>query len=253
MSFVIQKEEGPLTRIILNRPEVKNSLNEELISELTTALLKVFRDKDCRLVILSGQDGFFCAGADLQWMKEIVSTSKKTLAKRAAGFQRLLSLLNDSPRPTIAQISGGAAGGGLGLIACCDIAIASEESSFVFREVKVGLIPALISPYLIAKTGSSWARRYFLTGERFSAQEAKRVGLLHEVVPGEQLESKTMTVARELFTSGPEAVQRCKKLVKSRSGSRRALRELLSVSSSKEAREGIQAFLAGRKPSWSIG
>ncbi len=256
MSTIILQHDGPIARLKLNRPEVKNAFNDELITELDRALEQLAKDDTVRVVILSGEGDFFCAGADLNWMKSFVGASKAKNEADARRLAKLLTALNEFPKPTIAQVHGAAIGGGVGLVAACDVAIAFENTVFALAEVKLGLVPAVISPFVIARMGASEARRYFLTGERFTTDTALRVGLISEAVPLERLEASVNEIARHLITSGPEAVRHAKELIRVVGGKTAAsllqytVKKIAALRASPEAQEGMKAFLEKRKPSW---
>jgi methylglutaconyl-CoA hydratase len=256
---IIYQQEGPVARVRLNRPEVRNAVNDELIAELEKALKKIEKDKAIRVVILSGEGDFFCAGGDLNWLKSFAGASRKKNEADARRFAKLLSTLDRFPKPTIAQVHGAAIGGGVGLLAACDIAIAFENTVFALAEVKLGLIPAVISPFVIAKIGAAAARRYFLTGERFTTDVALRWGLIHEAVPMERLATTVDEIAKQFLSSGPEAVGACKELIRAigaglkpaRTIQEYTIKKIASLGTTPEAREGIGAFLEKRKPNWN--
>jgi methylglutaconyl-CoA hydratase len=258
---VLLQQDGPIARIKLNRPEVKNAFNDELIADLAAALKSVEKDPTVRVVILSGEGDFFCAGADLNWMKSFVGASKKKNEADARRLAKLLQALNEFTKPTIAQVHGAAIGGGVGVLAACDVIVASENTVFALAEVKLGLIPAVISPYVIARMGASAARRYFLTGERFSAHVALRLGMVHEVVPAERLDATVGEVARQFLSAGPKAVQHCKELIRKVAAGRGevtsplqqyTVKKIAELRSGPEAQEGMKAFLEKRKPAWNV-
>ncbi len=257
MSNVILDQQGPVSRIKLNRPEVRNAFNVELIQELESSFRQVEKDPKARVVVLSGEGGFFCAGADLNWMKSFVGASRETNEKDAQKLVQLLTYLNEFPKPLVVQVHGAAVGGGVGLVAVADIAIAVEETLYSLAEVKLGLIPAVISPFVISKLGVAASRRYFLTGEKFSNEEAHRYGLIHEEVVSEDLESRTSEIVQNLLSSGPEAIRESKKLIRKVSSNAGDLtdytvKKIAELRVSLEAQEGISAFLEKRKPSWNV-
>lgn len=263
MSSIILVREGPIARIRLNRPEVRNAINDELVLELEKALKEIEKDKTTRVVILSGEGDFFCAGADLNWMKSFATAPRKKNETNALRFAKLLTRLNEFPKPTIAQVHGAAIGGGIGFLAVCDIVVAFENTVFALAEVKLGLVPAVISPFVVAKIGPSAARRYFLTGERFTTDVALRLGLIHQAVPLENLQASSDEMARHLISSGPEALRHCKELIRvvgarsSRPVANRAIQQytakkIASLAAGPEAQEGMMAFLEKRKPGWNV-
>lgn len=255
--FVQEIDKHGAARITLTRAEVHNAFNEALVAELTAALVGAAEDSRVRVVVLAAQGPSFSAGADLNWMKAMAGYSRAENVEDARRLARLMRSLNDLPKPTVALVQGPAYGGGVGLVACCDVVIAVEDAKFCLSEVKLGLIPAVISPYVIAAIGESAARRYFLTAESFSSWEAQRLGLVHEVVDRASLEARGRQVVDALLQGGPLAQRAAKELVSS--VARRRLDEALieetatriaEVRVSDEGREGIGAFLEKRKPSW---
>lgn len=250
--------EGTIARITLNRPEVRNAFDDLLIEELTGALERTERDPHLRLVILSANGGAFSAGADLNWMRRTADYSWEENFADAKQLGRLMQTLDQLALPTLARVQGAALGGGVGLIAACDIAVAADSAFFALSEVKVGLIPAVISPYVVAAIGGRAARRYFLTGERITAHEAVRLGLIHEVVAGERLDERIDELARGLLGNGPQAVRAAKRLVCT-SGhgaidaalTEEMARRTAEQRASPEGQEGIAAFLEKRKPDWN--
>lgn len=258
MTTVILQTDGPVARVKLNRPEVRNAFNDELIVELDRTLRELEKNKDVRVIVLSGEGDFFCAGADLNWMKSFIGATKKKNEADARRLAKLLTLLNEFSKPTIAQVQGTAIGGGVGLVAACDIAVAVENTIFALAEVKLGLIPAVISPFVISKMGESAARRYFLTGERFRTDVALRYGLIHEAAPQEQAEALVQEIARQLLSSGPQAVRAGKKLIR-KVASRitpkiqdYTVKKISELRVSAEGQEGISAFFEKRKPNWHV-
>jgi methylglutaconyl-CoA hydratase len=255
--FVQEIDKRGVARITLTRAEVHNAFNEVLIAELTAALDGIGQDPRVRVVMLAAQGRSFSAGADLNWMKAMAGYSRAENLEDARRLAHLMRTLNELPKPTVALVQGPAYGGGVGLVACCDVVIAVEEAKFCLSEVKLGLIPAVISPYVAAKIGESAARRYFLTAETFSAWEAERLGLVHEVVDRNGLEAKGRQVVDALLSGGPTAQRAAKDLVFAVSGKTvdEALVEetatrIADLRASDEGREGIAAFLEKRRPNW---
>lgn len=250
--------EGAIARITLNRPEVRNAFDDLLIEELTDTLERTERDPRLRLVILSANGSAFSAGADLNWMRRTADYSWEENFADAKRLGRLMQTLDQLALPTLARVQGAALGGGVGLIAACDIAVAADTAFFALSEVKVGLIPAVISPYVVAAIGARAARRYFLTGERISAHEALRLGLIHEVVASERLDERIDELAQALLDNGPQAVRAAKRLV--RAPERGAIdaaalieemaRRTAEQRASPEGKEGVAAFLEKRQPDW---
>ncbi len=244
--------------ITLNRPERHNAFDDVLIAELTAALGAMDADPAVRVVVLSSTGKSFCAGADLNWMKRAASYSEEESRRDAMNLAELLRSLNELTKPTVARVQGPAYGGGVGLIAACDIAIAAYDAQFALTEVKLGILPAVISPYVIASIGERKARRYMLTAERFSAAEAYRIGLIHEIVPGEEeLDEAVGDIVDALLANGPAALGECKALIKA-VANRPITGEVIAdtagriarVRASAEGKEGMAAFLEKRKPNW---
>jgi len=242
--------------VTLNRPEIHNAFDDGLIAELTEVLAAYGENPAVRALILTGAGKSFSAGADLGWMKRMAGYSYEENLADAAGLARLMNVLDRLPKPTIGLINGAAYGGGVGLVACCDIVIASERASFCLSEVKLGILPAAISPYVVAAIGPRRARRYFQTAEVIPADEARRIGLVHEVVPANELEVARDRILVSIFQGAPGAQADAKDLVFTvdrpltdeviaETGRRIALRR-----ASEEGREGIGAFLAKRQPAW---
>lgn len=243
--------------LTLNRPQRHNAFDEQLIGLLTRAVGALAEDPRVRVVILSAAGPSFCAGADLHWMRRIADATLADNQTDAARLAELLSRLAKLPQPTIARIQGSAYGGGVGLIACCDIAVATDKATFCLSETRLGLIPAVVGPYVVAAIGARAARRYFLTAEPFDATEALRIGLVHAVVPEEELGQTADAIITGLLANGPEAMSAAKQLVTA-VHSRAIDNELIADTvrriaercASAEGREGIRAFLEKRAPSW---
>ena len=243
--------------VTLNRPEVRNAFNDEVIAELTAVFAELGKRSEVRCVVLAGNGPAFCAGADLNWMKRMAGYTREENLEDASALARMLEVVYRCPKPTIAKVQGDVYAGGTGLVAACDIAISAEAAGYCLSEVKLGLIPATISPYVIRAMGARASHRYFLTAERFSAAEALRVGLVHEVVKPEELDARVEAVAQALVQAGPEAVKACKKLLHDVAGHditaglvRRTVEGIADIRVSDEGREGIQSFLGKRKPNW---
>jgi len=242
--------------LTLNRPEVHNAFNVELIEEMTEAVHRVKEDGEVRIVVLTGKGKSFCAGADLNWLREIVGYSFKQNLEESRALADVLFQLYVLPKPTIAMVNGAAIGGGTGFLSACDMAVAAEEATFGLSEVKIGLVPAAISPYVIRKIGESKARQYFLTGKRILAQKAQEIGLVNEVVPLEKLSETVDCLIENLLTSGPEAMASCKELIMRTSQERiEDVKEftanmIAGLRVSKEGQEGMASFLEKRNPYW---
>lgn len=248
--------DGPVARVTLDRPEVRNAFDEILIHALTGAFLSFTEDAETRVVVLEGEGPTFCAGADVEWMRRAGSFSKLENEADAERMAGMLRAIDSCPCPVVAVVQGAAIGGGVGLAAAADVAIAAENAVFSLSEVKLGILPSVISPYVLRAIGARQARRYFLTGERFGAAEARRIGLVHEVVPDAELAAARDRIVAALLTSAPEAVGVAKALIADVSG--KAPEEALPVTvrtiaerrASDEAKEGLTAFLEKRAPSW---
>jgi len=243
--------------VSLNRPDVHNAFNEELIAELTSVLRALGADEIVRAVVLMGTGESFCAGADLNWMRKMAEFSRAENLADAKALATMLRTLNELPKPTLARVHGAVYGGGVGLVACCDIAIADHDASFALSEARLGLIPATISPYVVEAIGARAARRYFLTAERFGAPEAFRLGLLHDIAPAAELDARVNELLGFLVTAGPRAQAECKKLI--RAMAHRPIdggvisdtaRRIARVRASPEAKEGVEAFLSKRRAAW---
>jgi methylglutaconyl-CoA hydratase len=243
--------------VVLNRPEVHNAFNETLIAELTAVLRALDADPGVRAVVLAGAGASFCAGADLNWMKKMATFSQAQNLADADALAAMLATLDALSKPTLARVHGAAFGGGAGLVACCDIAIGAQDATFAFSEARLGLIPGTISPYVVAAIGARAARRYFLTAERFSAAEAYRLGLLHDLALPEELDARINELLGALLTAGPRAQAECKALLRAivnRPVDARLVadtaRRIARVRASPEGKEGVAAFLAKRKAAW---
>jgi methylglutaconyl-CoA hydratase len=246
--------------VTLNRPEVRNAFNDEVIAELTAVFAELGKRAEVRCVVLAANGPAFCAGADLNWMKRMAGYTREENLADASQLARMLEVIFHCPKPTIAKVQGDVYAGGTGLVAACDMAVAVDSAQFCLSEVKLGLIPATISPYVIRAMGTRAAHRYFLTAERFGAAEALRIGFVHEVVKAEELDAKTAEIAQALVNAGPEAVKACKKLLHDVAGHeisaglvRRTVEGIADIRASDEGREGIQSFLGKRKPNWLLG
>lgn len=243
--------------IMLDRPEQHNAFDDSLIAELIQALDELTMDDSVRLVVLRSDGKSFSAGADLKWMRRMADYDEAQNLADAMQLADLMRSLNALPKPTIARVQGAAFGGGVGLIACCDIAVASERALFSLSEVKLGLIPAVISPYVIKAIGERAARRYMLSAERFDARQANQMGLVHEVVEHDELETRLDALITTLLESGPAAQAAAKDLILDVAGKpvdrsliENTARRIAKVRASDEGREGLNAFLQKRKPDW---
>lgn len=243
--------------ITLNRPEIHNAFNDELISGLTEEFKAMESDEEIRLVVLTGEGKSFCAGADLNWMKKMVDYSESENIADSMNLANMFETMNDFSKPIIGKINGAALGGGSGLVAVCDHVIVHEDAKLGFTEVMLGLVPAVISPYVMAKIGHSQARTLFLTGERFDAQKAAQIGLAHQVSLGRYFERDTEEVIVKFLKAGPKAQQMAKKLiygVERRSEisdiKQFTCETIAAMRISLEGQEGMNALLEKRRPNW---
>lgn len=249
--------EGRVATIWLNRPEVRNAFNEISIAEITQAFRALGKDRSVRVIVLAARGTAFCAGADLNWMKKMAGYSEEENLADAAALAEMMRVIYECSKPTIARVQGDCYAGGMGLVAACDMVVAHVSAGFCLSEVRLGLIPATISPYVIRAIGERASRRYFLTAERFDAQEARRIGLVHEVVAEDQLDHEVGKLVHSLLSCSPHAVDEAKRLVRDVSGETiestlitETVRRIAQIRVSDEGREGVQAFLNKRKPSW---
>ena len=252
------EHQGAVGLITMNRPERHNAFDDALIEELTAALRAMEAEDGVRIVVLSGAGKSFSAGADLNWMKRMAGFSREENERDAMQLGALMRTLAHLRKPTLARVQGAAYGGGVGLVACCDIAVATHTATFSLTEARLGLIPAVISPYVVAAIGERAARRYFTTAERFDAAEAWRLGLVHELAPDDdEMDAKLGEVVEALLACGPAAQREAKELIRAVSG-RPVTGELIQdtaeriarIRSSPEGREGVNAFLEKRRASW---
>lgn len=243
--------------IYLNRPEVHNAFNSTMIAEMLEVCAKIKNDDTIRVVALTGKGKSFCAGADLNWMREIIDYSFEQNLEESLQLAELHHQIYSLPKPTVAMVNGTAIGGGTGYLSACDIAITTDKAKFGLSEVKLGLVPAAISPYVVRKIGESKARQYFLTGERISAEKAREIGLINEVVPQERLQARVDEIIAQLLTSGPEALASCKELLyhvprlSEEEVKEYTARMIANLRISAEGQEGMAAFLEKRKPRWA--
>lgn len=252
MKYIEVVDRKNVKEIWLNRPEIHNAFNAELIQELIGAFGSL---KNERLVILSGKGSSFCAGADLNWMKAMKDYSKEENFRDSKELARLFSTINECAVPVIGRVNGHALGGGVGLVSVCDYVVSVKEALMGFTEVRLGLIPAVISPYCISKIGESNARAWMLSGEKFSADDAMRMGLVHEVVVSSELDFRISELEKRFLAAGPEAAREAKKLVKAvvknPKGSEDFTCQMISERRiSSEGQEGMRALLAKDKPAW---
>ncbi|MBY0409637.1 MAG: enoyl-CoA hydratase/isomerase family protein [Burkholderiaceae bacterium] len=258
MSNILKvSHEGAVARITLTQPEIRNAFSDAVIAEITAAFAEVGARADVRAVVLAAQGPAFCAGADLNWMRRMADYTHEENVADAAKLAEMLRVIYTCPKPTIARVQGDVYAGGMGLVAACDMAVAVDTAGFCLSEVRLGLIPATISPYVIRAMGARAAHRYFLTAERFDAAEALRIGFVHDVVAAEALDAKVDGLLKALTSASPDAVRACKKLVmdvaeREINGSliHSTVQGIAEIRASEEGKEGVQAFLNKRKPQW---
>ena len=248
--------QGRIATITMQRPEVHNAFNTSLIQDLQSAFTQLSQDNNLHAIILTGAGKSFSAGADIQMMQEAITSSADENVQDALRLADLLQTIDTFPCPVVARVHGAAMGGGVGLVAVCDMALAASHARFAFSEVKLGIAPAVISPYVLRKIGVSHARALFTTGERFSAQRAYEIGLVHTVVPAEQLDEAVERTIQELLSSAPQALRTCKRLAQ-QVGTMENTEALLYTAetiarlrTSAEGQEGLHAFLEKRQPNW---
>lgn len=247
-----------IAAVTLDRADKHNAFDDVLIAELTGIFSRLGGEGGVRAVVLAANGKSFSAGADINWMKRMAAAPEAENVRDARALAEMLRALNDLPMPTLALIQGAALGGGVGLAACCDIALAADTATFALSEVRFGIIPATIGPYVVAAIGARQARRYFITAERFGAAEAQRIGLVHDVVPAAELRAAADRVLAGLAGNGPKAMIEAKALIRAIAGRPiddalidDTARRIARVRATDEAREGLAAFLEKRKPSWS--
>jgi len=254
--YLSTRRDGAVAQLRLNRPDVRNAFNEDLIAEMTDWALATRADRDIRVAVLSGEGAVFSAGGDANWMAKTIAYSKEENLADATAAAEMFAVLDALPAVVIGRIHGGAFGGGAGLAAICDVAVAEENTMFGFTEVRLGLIPAVIAPFVLRRIGLAAARELFLTGARFPARRAQEIGLIHAVVPAAAMDSTIDEYIRQVLASSPEAVIAAKTLI--RDIFARPLDEALPIAAhaiatqrvSPAGQEGLRAFLDKRKPSW---
>ena len=256
---ILVSQKDSVARITLNRPKVHNAFNEAMVAELQRAFADASQEKGIRVVVITGKGRSFCAGADLNWMRRVKDYSFQDNLQESKQLAELMYTIYSLPLPTIARVNGAAIGGGAGLVAACDLVIAAQTAKFSLSEVKLGLVPAVISPYVLRRVGESACREFFLTGERLTAEKAMRFGLVNEVVPPERLDRAVEERVSQLLTSGPRALHTCKEILRQVPGmsfqeAKAYTAEIIaSLRISQEGQEGMSAFLEKRKPNWSKG
>jgi methylglutaconyl-CoA hydratase len=249
--------DGAVARLILARPEKHNAFDDAVIAAFTEALESVGNDAAVRVVVVAGEGKSFSAGADLNWMRRMADYSEAENLADAQALAFMLRTLNELPKPTIARVQGATFGGGVGLVACCDIAVASKAAIFCLSEARLGLTPSTISPYVVAAMGANNARRYFLTAERFDAAAAERMGLVHMVAAPERLDHAVDDLVAALLQNGPMAISECKQLIRRVANGpvdeamiEDTAQHIARVRASAEGKEGVRAFLEKRPPAW---
>lgn len=253
-TIMVEGEE--IVRITLNRPDIHNPFDENMIAELTAAFKAVGKNQKARALIITGAGKSFCAGADLNWMKRMGQFSFEENVQDATGLSRMFQALEDVEIPVIAKVNGAALGGGAGLACACDFVIASSGAKIGFSEVKLGLLPGVISPYVIDRVGAKRATQLFITGERFDAEMARRLGLFDDVVSPDDLETVVDSFIAQIMTGGPHAVRECKRLARTGAHMERGefkkycIKAIARIRASPEGKEGVSAFLEKREPGW---
>jgi methylglutaconyl-CoA hydratase len=255
-SLVVRRQ-GGTAYVVLDRPDMRNAFNAELITELHDAFVALGDDPAVRVVVLSGNGKTFCGGADVNWMRGSLELSHEANVEDARRLSRMYRAIDQLPKPVVARVHGAALGGGAGLVAVCDVAVAEAHTSFGFTETKLGIIPAVISPFVLAKIGTSQARALALSGERFDARRAKAIGLVHEVVELASLDAAVARIVAELYSAGPSAIAAAKRLLADVRATSYddtldlTARAIATQRTSAEGQEGLRAFLEKRKPSWT--
>lgn len=249
--------DGPVARIWMNRPQARNAFDGLMVTELRMTLFDLRSADAIRVIVLGGRGPSFCAGADLEWMKAMAAFSREDNLREAQALADLFFTVYESPKPVVARIHGAALGGGAGLVAACDIPVAALGTQFGFTEVRLGIIPALISPYVLGKIGESAVRELFLTGERFEAVKAQEIGLIRAAVPEDDLDAVVENRVQELLKAGPRAVAEAKALIREvayrriEDVQRYTVERIADLRVSTEGQEGMRAFLEKRKPNWT--
>jgi methylglutaconyl-CoA hydratase len=256
MDSILVSREGSVLRVALNRPEVRNAFDDGVIAALTKLANSAAEDQTVRAIVLSGAGKAFCAGADLAWMSKAIAYSQAENLRDAEDLARMLEKLDTVPVPLIGRVHGASLGGGVGLVAVCDVVVAATDAVFGLSEVKLGILPAVISPYVVRKIGVSAARELFLTGSRFDAVRAREIGLVHEIAAESELDGAVDRRVREVLSGGPRAIAAAKALIRDVVGE--SPKDLIGLTTStiaahrvsEEGQEGMRAFLEKRKPKW---
>lgn len=257
MSNLNIKVEAQRATLTLTRAELRNAFNDEVIAELTQAFTELGAREDVRVIVLAAEGPAFCAGADLNWMRRMADYDRAQNLADAARLAEMLRVIHHCPKPVIARVQGDVYAGGMGLVACCDIALSADSAHYCLSETRLGLLPATISPYVLRAMGPRAAQRYCLSAERFDAAEALRIGFVHEVVPADQLDERVDAVAQALVNASPAAVRACKRLLQDVAQREidaaliaQTVEAIADIRSSTEGREGVQSFLQKRQPAW---
>jgi methylglutaconyl-CoA hydratase len=257
MSTLDIQVNGPVARVYLNRPEVRNAFNDGVIAELTAAFTQLGADPSLRAIVLGGHGKAFCAGADLSWMRAMADYTWDQNRADAEALARMLWTVWSCPLPVVGRVHGDCYAGGVGLAAVCDVLVAAEGVNFCLSEARLGLLPATIGPYVVKALGEQASRRYFVTAERFTAQRAQQLGFVHECVPAEALDATVDDLVALLVANGPAAVKACKQLVQDVAGREidaelraETARRIADIRASVEGREGVLSFLGKREPAW---
>lgn len=252
-------QRGAVATVTLNRPDVRNAFNETVIAELTGAFHALAKEDSVRAIVLAGHGPAFCAGADLNWMQTMAGYSDDENRADALRLAEMLRAIHACPKPVVARVHGDTYAGGVGLVSACDIVVAADSAHFCLSEAKLGLIPATISPYVIRALGEQAARRYFITAEHFTAAEAHRLGLVHELASAEALDAKVDALTAALVANSPNAVRESKRLVREIASApiddallADTANRIAAIRASDEGREGVQSFLGKRKPNWLL-
>ena len=257
MSNLTLNIEAQRATVTLTRPELRNAFNDAVIAELTQAFIELGAREDVRAIVLAAEGPAFCAGADLHWMRRMADYDREQNLADAARLAEMLRVIHHCPKPVVARVQGDVYAGGMGLVACCDIALSADSAHYCLSETRLGLVPATISPYVLRAMGPRAAQRYCLSAERFDAAEALRIGFVHEVVPAEQLDSRVDAVVKALLTASPAAVRACKRLLQDVAQHEidaaliaQTVEAIADIRASTEGREGVQSFLQKRQPAW---
>jgi methylglutaconyl-CoA hydratase len=257
MPSVLVEHDGTVLRLTLNRPDVRNAFDEEVVRTLMAAAVSAAENQSVRVIVLGGAGKTFCSGADIGWMAKAIAYSHQENLSEAEDMARMLERLDTLPVPVIGRIQGAALGGGVGLAAICDIVVAADDAVFALSEVRLGILPAVVAPYVLRKIGVSAARELFLTGVRFDAGRARQVGLVHDVVPADALDAAVARRVADVLAASPTGIARAKTLIREIAGAHPddvigvTTNAIASQRVSGEGQEGLRAFLEKRKPSWS--